>query len=269
MERKVFFGMGLASREKNQDRVKAFRCTKSNMIKTATYTILSFIPQNLFEQFQKSANKYFLLLVLLMNVPTIPESLPWYTMGAPLIVVLFMSALKDGLLDIKRHQADALLNDRLTYRRNQDGDNGDTWDEIKWHEVRIGDIIMVKKNMPVPADMVLLLSSDKTGKCNIETADLDGETNLKQRWVLPQLMKQFTDMAGLDKFMWSHQGKKHRHTLLPLPLIPQPLPLLCLCLSASVCLCLCLSLFCTLLLARTLSLLLPVPGRGRGRGRCC
>jgi len=204
VERKVFFGMGADSNEKNKAREKAFRCTKTNVIKTSSYTILSFIPQNLFEQFQKSANKYFLLLVLLMFVPMIPESLPWYTMGAPLVVVLMMAAVKDALLDFRRHQADALLNGRPTYRRSQDGD---TWDEIKWHEVRIGDIIMVKKNMPVPADMVLLLSSEsKTGKCNIETADLDGETNLKQRWVLPQLMKQFTDMPALDKYMSSHQG---------------------------------------------------------------
>eukprot|EP00729_Bicosta_minor_P009909 gene9909-21242_t len=204
VERKVFFGMGDASREKNQDRVKAFRCTKSNRIKTSAYTLLSFVPQNLFEQFQKSANKYFLLLVILMIVPVIPESLPWYTMGAPLILVLIMAALKDGLLDMKRHKADSLLNNRIAYRRS---DVGDSWEEIKWHEVRIGDIIKVKKNMPVPADMVLILSSEsKNGKCNIETADLDGETNLKQRWVLPQLMKLLPDMKTLDTFMSTHQG---------------------------------------------------------------
>jgi magnesium-transporting ATPase (P-type) len=53
---------------------------------------------------------------------------------------------------------------------------------------------------------VLLLSSEESGKCNIETSDLDGETNLKQRWVLPRLHKQIEDTDGLDRFLNKHQG---------------------------------------------------------------
>ena len=45
----------------------------------------------------------------------------------------------------------------------------------------MGDIIKVTNEKPFPADLVLLSSSEPDGMCFIETANLDGETNLKSR----------------------------------------------------------------------------------------
>lgn len=53
-----------------------------------------------------------------------------------------------------------------------------------WKNVNVGDFIRLSRNEIVPADMVLLYSSDPDGICYIETAGLDGETNLKQRQVV-------------------------------------------------------------------------------------
>lgn len=48
-----------------------------------------------------------------------------------------------------------------------------------WKDVKVGDLILCLKNECFPADMVLLTTSDTRGGAFIETASLDGETNLK------------------------------------------------------------------------------------------
>ncbi|CAH2005240.1 unnamed protein product [Acanthoscelides obtectus] len=55
--------------------------------------------------------------------------------------------------------------------------------KVLWKEVRVGDLIHLSNNEVVPADILLLKSSDPSGCCYIDTGHLDGETNLKQRQV--------------------------------------------------------------------------------------
>ncbi|KAK8739943.1 hypothetical protein OTU49_003276, partial [Cherax quadricarinatus] len=50
-----------------------------------------------------------------------------------------------------------------------------------WKDVRVGDIMHLSCNEIIPADLVVLNSSDEYGICFIESSNLDGESNLKQR----------------------------------------------------------------------------------------
>ncbi|VDP94664.1 unnamed protein product [Echinostoma caproni] len=54
----------------------------------------------------------------------------------------------------------------------------------QWQTIRPGDFVRLHTNEMIPADVLLLHSSNVAGICHIETANLDGESNLKQREVI-------------------------------------------------------------------------------------
>uniref|UniRef100_A0A8C6FQI2 Phospholipid-transporting ATPase n=1 Tax=Moschus moschiferus TaxID=68415 RepID=A0A8C6FQI2_MOSMO len=120
-----------------------------NSVKTSKYNALNFLPMNLFEQFQRLANAYFLFLLFLQLIPQI-SSLAWYTTVVPLMVVLSITAVKDAIDDMKRHKNDNQVNNRSVLVIVTE----------KWMNVQVGDIIKLENNQIVTADILLLSSSD-------------------------------------------------------------------------------------------------------------
>ncbi|KAI5293450.1 hypothetical protein KEM52_005521, partial [Ascosphaera acerosa] len=53
-----------------------------------------------------------------------------------------------------------------------------------WKNVQVGDFVRIYSDEQVPADIVILSTSDPDGGCYVETKNLDGETNLKVRQAL-------------------------------------------------------------------------------------
>uniref|UniRef100_A0A7N6B2M9 Phospholipid-transporting ATPase n=1 Tax=Anabas testudineus TaxID=64144 RepID=A0A7N6B2M9_ANATE len=152
----------------------------NNKIKTTKYTVLSFLPKNLFEQFHRFANVYFVFIALLNFVPVVNAFQPELAL-APVVFILSVTAIKDLWEDYRRHRSDKEINhmDCLVYSRAVR-----RYVEKYWKEVRVGDFIKLRCNEILPADVLLLSSSDPDRLCHIETATLDGETNLKQRQVV-------------------------------------------------------------------------------------
>ncbi|KAK2911066.1 hypothetical protein QQF64_026704 [Cirrhinus molitorella] len=150
----------------------------TNSIKTSKYNPFTFLPLNLFEQFQRIANAYFLFLLILQVIPAI-SSLSWFTTVVPLVFVLSVTAAKDAIDDINRHRSDRKVNNRKVNVLI----NGKLISE-KWMNVQVGDIIKLENNQFVTADLFLLSSSEPLNLVYIETAELDGETNLKVKQAL-------------------------------------------------------------------------------------
>lgn len=86
----------------------------SNQNVTSKYTILTFVPRNLLEQFRRVANCFFLFINILQFFPEFSTINPGLVM-LPLIVVLAITGLKDGYEDIKRHQADRAVNNSVIH----------------------------------------------------------------------------------------------------------------------------------------------------------
>lgn len=248
----------------------------SNRINTAKYTTLTFLPKNLFEQFRRVANMFFLFMAIIQLTPIFTVGSPFLTVF-PLCFVVGVTAIKDGFEDYKRHVEDRNFNQRLcpqlknvvnynypteshlatqreksvvsrawrsivhglgagkkksmralklskkpsrelpaldladlapldddtpvtngaTQQQHQQEKEKEQQDPTKppefikeqWHNLRVGDVIMLKNNQAVPADAIILSTSEAEGSCFIETKDLDGETNLKTRSSLHETSK--------------------------------------------------------------------------------
>ncbi|KAF9425231.1 hypothetical protein BGZ76_003364, partial [Entomortierella beljakovae] len=259
----------------------------SNRISTAKYTTLSFLPKNLFEQFRRVANMFFLFMAIIQLTPIFTVGSPFLTVF-PLCFVVGVTAIKDGFEDYKRHVEDRNFNQRLCLQlKNTTNFNYPTpehlaaqkkksifskgWNAItqgsstgskntskalnldekstrelphvnlddivtnddnndessssaqpefvkeQWANLRVGDFIMLKNNQAVPADAIILSTSEAEGSCFIETKDLDGETNLKTRISIHETskyntarrcnrLKCYVDMEPINANLFSLNG---------------------------------------------------------------
>eukprot|EP00929_Paragymnodinium_shiwhaense_P083793 TRINITY_DN44759_c0_g1_i2.p1 TRINITY_DN44759_c0_g1~~TRINITY_DN44759_c0_g1_i2.p1 ORF type:complete len:1640 (+),score=354.07 TRINITY_DN44759_c0_g1_i2:149-5068(+) len=184
----------------------------NNVVKTSKYTCLTFLPMNLFEQLQKAANIYFLGISLLMwlgsNTSLFVSGIGAWTTAALLVMMMAVSALVAAFDDYRRHQADDKLNSqkacimRVGKRRQRGGVNKSavSFQTCTWADIQVGDILVVRNEEELPADMVPLASSGLDGICYVSTANLDGETNLKIKSAVPvmqgRLCGQYSEADG-------------------------------------------------------------------------
>ncbi|OVA13709.1 Phospholipid-transporting P-type ATPase [Macleaya cordata] len=147
-----------------------------NEIRTSKYTVITFLPKNLFIQFHRVAYLYFLAIAALNQLP--PLAVFGRTVSLfPLLFVLCVTAIKDGYEDWRRHRSDRNENNResLVLQFGQ-------FRLKKWKKIRAGEVVKICANETIPCDVVLLGTSDPSGIAYIQTMNLDGESNLKTRY---------------------------------------------------------------------------------------
>ncbi|PQE15568.1 hypothetical protein CJF30_00005985 [Rutstroemia sp. NJR-2017a BBW] len=199
-----------------------------NTIRSSRYTLWNFIPRQLLFQFSKLANAYFLLVSVLQMVPGLSPT-GSYTTIAPLLVFVTISMSKEGYDDFRRYKLDQVENNNDTlvlhaykpagaeeildgskglskkFKKGRGIDSPETveevdievtsaglkhWATLKWKDIKVGDIIKLRRDDAVPADIVLLHADGPNNTAFIETMALDGETNLKTKQPPVPLAKQ-------------------------------------------------------------------------------
>ncbi|KAK1625426.1 phospholipid-translocating P-type ATPase [Colletotrichum phormii] len=183
----------------------------SNTIRTSRYTVYDFIPKQLFFQFSRIGNFYFLCVGVPQTIPGISTTGNFTTI-LPLLFFVLVTVAKEGYDDFKRHRLDKVENAEtarvLKHSKHRKASpqtwqsklrsalpgsrqvpaagqavNDGPWTTTRWCDIEVGDLINLRRDDPVPADTVLLHADGENGLAYIETMALDGETNLKSKQV--------------------------------------------------------------------------------------
>ncbi|KAI8986494.1 phospholipid-translocating P-type ATPase [Pilobolus umbonatus] len=155
----------------------------ANMIVNQKYNVFTFIPVVLFEQFTVFFNLYFLLVALSQFIPALKIGYILTYFG-PLCFVLLITISKEAYDDYQRYKRDKEANSQLYRIITQTGTH-----DIPSSKIRVGDKIEIMKDQRIPADMILLRTTEETGASFIRTDQLDGETDWKLRLAIPSLQR--------------------------------------------------------------------------------
>ncbi|XP_057804345.1 phospholipid-transporting ATPase 1-like isoform X4 [Salvia miltiorrhiza] len=174
-----------------------------NEIRTSKYTLLNFLPKNLFIQFHRVAYLYFLAIAALNQLP--PLAVFGRTVSLfPLLFVLTVTAVKDGYEDWRRHRSDRNENNREALVLQSDG-----FRPKRWKMIQAGEVLKISSDETIPCDMVLLGTSDPSGIAYIQTMNLDGESNLKTRYARQETNKLFLEGTMISGIITCEQPNRN------------------------------------------------------------
>ena len=191
---------------------------KSNKISTSKYTFYNAIPKILIEQFSKIANIYFLIIAIFQMFKEISNADGKPVILLPLSIVVLINGIKNYYEDWKGKKSDEEENMKniLIYNKNTK-----TFENKKWCDIKIGDILKIEENNFFPCDCIIISVSEKNGLCFIETKNIDGETNLKHKKANSEINNKFisknnninNDQIDFEMFYDSFIKKKKRKIL--------------------------------------------------------
>ncbi|KAG7443228.1 phospholipid-translocating P-type ATPase [Guyanagaster necrorhizus] len=198
-----------------------------NIVRNQKYNAFTFFPIVFYEQFKFFFNLYFLLVALSQLIPALKIGFI-VTYIAPLAFVLFVTMGKEAYDDYKRYLRDREANSQkylviappssstdASSHHNAYLDTHANTRSVPSSSLRVGDLVRLEKNQRVPADMVLLHTSDASGTCFIRTDQLDGETDWKLRAAISECQKlDESDLVRLDAEIYADAPIKDIHSFI-------------------------------------------------------
>ena len=152
----------------------------NNIIKTTKYNFITLIPKSLFYQLCRASNIYFLCVSILNCLSFSPKN-P-VSMIITFSFVLIFTMIKDEIIDFARYKQDEKSNSRkclIFYDKK--------WKTEKCFKITPGNIIKLKEDEECSCDILIIKSSNTGGYLYVDTKNLDGESNLKEKYSVENL----------------------------------------------------------------------------------
>ena len=147
----------------------------SNKVNSTRYNVLTLLPKNLFEQFQRSANIWFLLVSIFQLIPFEFNPVDSWTTVVPLAILICLTLLKDAYNDYYRGREDFKVNN--TYFPAW---NGQKFEDVKCEKLLVGTIVMIYENEKFPAD-VIVLGTQSNRAFLLDNSGINGESELMSK----------------------------------------------------------------------------------------
>ena len=173
----------------------------NNIIKTTKYNIFTLVPKNLFYQLCRTSNIYFLIVSILSCLSFSPKN-PTSMIGTFVFVLVF-TMVKDAAVDYGRYQQDNKSNNRIAniFMKKK-------WSKEPCYMIKPGDIIKLEQGEESPCDILIIKSGNKNGYVYIDTKNLDGESNLKEKCTIEILKSVPMKEKNIENFYGRIHTKK-------------------------------------------------------------
>ena len=147
----------------------------NNSIRTCQYTLLTFFPLALINQFKTAFNWFFLIYNVIAMIPELSDLEPAAEI-TPFIIVLILNLVKEAIEDYRKYSNDKKANNAnvLIFKDKR-------FKKEKCQNIRVGNILKIYKEDLIPADVLIIKSALKSGLAYMQTSNLDGENTLKPR----------------------------------------------------------------------------------------
>ena len=147
------------------------------------YNLITFVPLVLFNQFKQFGNFFYLLMSIAQFFPDLKVGY-LFTYISPLSFVVCVSMAKELYDDINRRIQDKKTNSaKINVLVPSPDKTNFEYLSKSASDLLVGDIIELKKNTRVPADIIVLktINESNDNQAFIRTDQLDGETDWKLR----------------------------------------------------------------------------------------
>ena len=190
----------------------------TNAIKNQKYNLFTVIPLVLINQFSLFANQFYLVMIMSQFIDSLKVG---YLVGylAPLLFVLLTTLFKESYDDFQRYKQDKYINNykytRIRYNLKKSCNCSVTCNYsckvieefIKSKDLKVGDLLKIKQNDRIPADCIILQSSNN--QIFIKTDQLDGETDWKLRKPVKLIQQIYSNINDYLYFESLNQEKKN------------------------------------------------------------